>query len=173
MTISPTKFAHVVLQTNRTAEMRDFYVQLLGARVQAEFGPMCLLTYDDEHHRVALLNAQDYEERPPNTVGMHHMAFTYGSLEVLLGNYRRLKAAGMDPWWCVNHGPTVSLYYRDPDGNNVELQVDVFDDNDDVNAFLATLTTRAQPLGIDFDPDAMLARLESGVPAQQLMAIDG
>ena len=27
----------------------------------------------------------------------------------------------------INHGPTVSMYYKDPDGNQVELQVDVFD----------------------------------------------
>jgi catechol-2,3-dioxygenase len=173
MTVSPRKLAHVVLQTNRTAEMRDFYVGLLGARVQAEFGPMCLLTYDDEHHRVALIKVREYEERSPNATGMHHMAFTYDSLEVLLANYRQLKSAGVAPWWCVNHGPTISLYYRDPDGNNVELQVDVFDDDEDVNAFLATLTTRNSPLGIDFDPDAMLAQLEAGVPAAQLMAIDG
>lgn len=172
MTDSPIKLAHVVLQTNRTAELRDFYVQLLNARVQAEFGPICLLTYDEEHHRVALVNAQEYEERSPNATGMHHMAFTYDSLDTLLNNYRRLKAEGVVPWWCVNHGATVSLYYRDPDGNNIELQVDVFDNDDDVNTFMASFATRANPIGIDFDPDKMLVQLESGVSAAQLMAID-
>jgi hypothetical protein len=34
---------------------------------------------------------------------------------------------GIVPVRTINHGPTVSMYYKDPDGNQVELQVDAFD----------------------------------------------
>jgi hypothetical protein len=34
--------------------------------------------------------------------------------------------SGIRPFFCVNHGPTTSMYYRDPDGNRVELQIDNF-----------------------------------------------
>lgn len=166
---SPIKLAHVVLQTNRISELREFYRTLLGARVQAEFGPMCLLTYDDEHHRVALVNLQTYEKRSPDAAGMHHMAFTYDSLRTLLDNYRRLKDLGVEPWWCVNHGPTISMYYRDPDDNQIELQVDVFDTAEEANAFIETFAYRANPLGVDFDPAELLEKLDAGVPAAQLM----
>jgi catechol-2,3-dioxygenase len=166
---SPIKLAHVVLQTNQVAELRLFYEQLLDARVQAEVGPMCLLTYDDEHHRVALVNLQPYEKRSPGAAGMHHMAFTYDSLRTLLENYTRLKDLGVEPWWCVNHGPTISMYYRDPDGNQIELQVDVFETAEDANAFLETPAYQTNPLGVDFDPDDMLENLNAGVPAAQLM----
>ena len=42
----------------------------------------------------------------------------------------RLKAAGILPYWCINHGPTTSLYYKDPDGNVIELftQIDRMSD---------------------------------------------
>ena len=39
----------------------------------------------------------------------------------LLGNYRRLKAVGIMPVWCINHGITTSIYYADHDGTMLEL----------------------------------------------------
>ena len=42
------------------------------------------------------------------------MAFTYEKLSELLGNYERLRDRGIKPVWCVNHGPTTSMYYSDP-----------------------------------------------------------
>src|SRR4030095_2322762 len=50
----------------------------------------------------------------------------YADLGELLSTYRRLKASGIEPARCINHGPTISMYYRDPDGLRVELQIDVF-----------------------------------------------
>ena len=41
--------------------------------------------------------------------------------------YKRLKQQDIVPWWCINHGPTTSMYYRDPDNNQIELQVDIFE----------------------------------------------
>ena len=40
--------------------------------------------------------------------------------------YLRLKKQGIVPHTCMNHGFTTSLYYLDPDGNEVEIQVDNF-----------------------------------------------
>ncbi|MFI8221439.1 VOC family protein [Streptomyces sp. NPDC085932] len=166
---SPIKLSHVVLQTNQIPVLRDWYCQLLGARVQAEVGPMCLLTYDDEHHRIALLHLEQYSERIPNAAGMHHMAFCYASLSELLHHYEKLRPKGVLPWFCVNHGPTISLYYRDPDGNQSELQVDVFETSEEANDFMQSPAYRSNPIGIEFDPDDMLKRLRSGVPEAQLM----
>lgn len=35
-----------------------------------------------------------------------------------------------------NHGPTTSLYYRDPDGNQIETQVDNFETAEEATAFM-------------------------------------
>ena len=40
------------------------------------------------------------------------------------------------PEFCLDHGMTFSYYYRDPDGNHVELQVDNFGDWAKSSAFV-------------------------------------
>ena len=56
-TISPTKLAHVVFRSANYEAMRDWYVAVLGARISYEGDAvkLCLITYDDEHHRVAVI----------------------------------------------------------------------------------------------------------------------
>lgn len=66
------------------------------------------------------------------------------------------------PYWCVHHGITVSLYYADPDGNQMEFQTDCFSTNDDANAFMHGPHFAVNPIGVEFDPEAMLARLHAG-----------
>ena len=66
------------------------------------------------------------EQPASNARGLEHVAFTYASLGDLLDTYERLRELGITPYWSINHGPTTSLYYRDPDGNGIELQIDSF-----------------------------------------------
>ena len=61
----PTKLAHLVYQTNRMAEMRDWYCAVLGARVIYEDKHLSFATYDDEHHRVAFLDFGPLTPRDP------------------------------------------------------------------------------------------------------------
>ena len=42
----------------------------------------------------------------------------------ILADRKALKAEGIEPFWCINHGPTISMYFKDPDANRVELQVE-------------------------------------------------
>ncbi len=44
----------------------------------------------------------------------------------LLEAYDDHRARGIAPYWCVNHGMSASLYYADPDGNQLEFSVDCF-----------------------------------------------
>jgi len=54
--IRPTKFAHVVYRTRRFDAMVNWYQTVFGATIQYRNPALAFLTYDDEHHRVALLN---------------------------------------------------------------------------------------------------------------------
>ena len=171
--IAPSKFAHFVLRTGQKAVLRDWYRTVLGARVQHEDEMLCFLTYDDEHHRIALAQIPGLEPAAGATAGLDHTAYSYRGLGELLDTYERLKAEGITPWWPVNHGVTTSLYYRDPDGNGVELQVDNFATADECNAFIQGDAFRQNPVGVNFDPDEMLARFRSGVPAEELTKYDG
>lgn len=58
---------------------------------------------------------------------LQQVAFTFDTLPELFLAYRQRKAKGMLPVWCINHCMTISLYYRDPDGNMLETQYDTMD----------------------------------------------
>jgi len=72
-----------------------------------------------------------------------------------------LKGAGIQPHVPVQHGPTTSIYCRDPDGNMVELQVDNMAPEDAMD-YMRGEEFSLDPFGPSFDPDAMLAALRAG-----------
>jgi catechol 2,3-dioxygenase-like lactoylglutathione lyase family enzyme len=166
--IRPAKFAHVVLKTPNLKRARDWYLTLLQGRVGYENDMVCFVTYDDEHHRVGLLAMPGLVAPPPNAYGLEHLAFTYGSLGTLLANYRRLKRLGVEPYWTINHGPTISMYYRDPDGNKVETQYDVFATADEATDFINRYYGE-NFMGIIFEPEHMAQRYEAGETLESLV----
>jgi hypothetical protein len=102
-------------------------------------------------------------------IGVDHVAYTYASLRDLFENYAQLKALGIAPYWCIHHGITVSMYYADPDGNQMEFQVDGYRSNEEANAFMAGPHFAANPIGVEFDPDDWLARLRAGAPESEFL----
>ncbi len=159
--IRPAKFAHIVLRTRNLVRARDWYVRFLDGTVGYENDMVCFVTYDDEHHRVGLIAAPASTPPSAEMSGLDHFAFTYASLGSLLANYRRLKRAGVVPYWCINHGPTISMYYRDVDGNKIETQYDVFATAEGATDFINRYYAE-NFMGIVFDPDELAARYEAG-----------
>lgn len=164
----PIKFAHVVLKTPDLGRARDWYLQFLQGHVVYENDMVCFVTYDEEHHRVGLASMPGLAAAPANAYGLDHLAFTYGSLGALLANYRRLQRLGVAPYWTINHGPTISMYYRDPDGNKVEAQYDVFRTAEEATDFMRRFFSE-NFMGIVFDPEEMIARYEAGAPLEELV----
>jgi len=123
---------------------------------------LTFLTYDDEHHRVAVLNVPNLAPRSGGAAGVHHVAFEYNSLADLVSTYERLRGLNILPVWCTNHGPTTSLYYRDPDGLNLELQIENFDSIEGSTAFFHSSEFAENPIGVDFDPEELARRFLAG-----------
>ena len=71
----------------------------------------------------------------------------------------------------IHHGPTISLYYRDPDGNSVELQVDRYKTKEECSAYFTTDAFRKNPIGVAFDPAKLTAAYEAGMPEAELMGV--
>ena len=105
--LSPSKLAHVVLQTNNFDHMKRFYVNFLGGRLVKESGPLAFITYDDEHHRIALIN-MPCKPKDAESAGLAHVAFTFDSLKGLCVAYKQRKALGIEPGWCVVSTPSSS-----------------------------------------------------------------
>jgi catechol-2,3-dioxygenase len=160
--LSPAALVHIVLQTSQYEPMVAFYKAFLGAHATYENGHLAFLTYDEEHHRIAIIHVPSAKPKDPEAAGMAHMAFAFNTLKDLLVAYRQRKARGILPVWSINHGPTTSLYYQDPDGNQIETQVDNFENVDEANAFMNTPEFAENPIGVDFDPEDLIRRVESG-----------
>ncbi|MBY4596066.1 VOC family protein [Ottowia caeni] len=170
----PTKFAHIVYRTYQYDKMIAWYQTVFGAKIQFGNPALTFLTYDDEHHRVALLNLdlllpQARELAGRAKTGVDHVAYCYKSLPILLSNYERLRDLGIKPYWCIHHGITISMYYADPDGNQMEFQVDCFESNEDANDFMSGPGYGVNPIGVEYDPEEYLARLRAGEPEKALL----
>lgn len=167
---SPARFAHYVLRTNRLDELTRWYCTLLDAHVVFTDGKLTFITYDEEHHRIALVAAQPYLEKPEQTqVGFFHSAYAYDSLGALLSNYERLRDLGILPARCINHGPTLSFYYRDVEQNEVELQVDAFANAAEATAFMRGDAFARNPIGLLRDPEELVRRHRAGEPDAVLL----
>jgi catechol 2,3-dioxygenase-like lactoylglutathione lyase family enzyme len=167
--IAPAKFAHVVLKTASYDRMIDWYATVLQARVAFRNDFIAFLTYDDEHHRVAIIKTPAGPAADPAAAGVHHIAFTYADLGELLATYRRLRAHGIEPVRCINHGPTTSMYYQDPDGLRVELQVDNFATADEAHAYLEGPDFAENPIGVIYDPEQLIRDYEAGLALGELV----
>jgi catechol-2,3-dioxygenase len=167
--VAPAKLAHVVLNTLSVPKLRDWYISVLECRIVYGDDNVCFLTYDDEHHRIAMGTIPGLQEAAGGLrVGLAHIAFGYRDLGDLLFTYKRLKSKGIEPFWPINHGMTISLYYHDPDGNTVELQVETISNPDDINKFMKSEDFVRNPIGVLFDPDEFVARYEAGVAIEDL-----
>lgn len=103
--ISPSKLAHVVLRTPNFKAMTAFYKAFLGAHASFENDDMAFLSYDSEHHRIALIAQPGCGPRVRDAAGLHHIAFTFDTLADLVTAYQQRRAREILPLWCVNHGP--------------------------------------------------------------------
>ena len=167
---STPKFAHVVFQTSRLQAMRDWYCTVLEAHVVHEGGDLCFITFDDEHHRIAFISAPtQLQARSPAAAGMHHVAYTFASLDDLLERFTALEAKGISPKAPIQHGVTTSLYYQDPDGNYVEMQVDNFATPREATAYMQGPEYTADNVGVGFNPQLMRAARAGGTPIETLM----
>ncbi len=166
--IVPARMAHLVYRCARRAETVAWYMALFQARLVFEDNVLTFITYDDEHHRLAFFNMPDIPAKGPETAGVHHVAYSYDSVVDLLATYERLKPLGILPFWCINHGPTTSLYFRDPEGNDVELQAD---NGDDPGAYFHSEAFAKNPIGVEFDPDALVQMWHAGASEAELCAV--
>lgn len=167
--ITPAHFAHFVLRVRNLDASLAWYQTVLGMRIVHRAAKIAFLSYDDEHHRLALAETPVAAPAPPGAAGLDHVAYTLRSLGELLATYKRLRAQGITPVWPINHGLTTSLYYQDPEGNRVEFQVENLSSRAELRAYMESEAFAKNPIGVGFDPEKLLARYENGDPIEELL----
>jgi catechol 2,3-dioxygenase len=168
--IKPT-FHHVNLKTTKLQEMIDWYRAVVGAEVIFQDATGAWLSNDAANHRIALLAFPGFVDDPDKDTrtGMHHSAFEYGAFGDLNSSYLRLREEGVEPDVCIDHGMTLSYYYKDPDGNHVELQIDDFGDWAASKEWMRTSPDfAANPIGMFVDPARVAELVEEGEGLEEI-----
>ena len=169
--IIPPKLHHATFLTLKLDEMVSWYEKVAGLTPVHYSAGAAWLTNDEANHRIALI-AHPAIKRPvdkPTSAGLHHTAFEYGDFNVWVDNYQRLKEEGIVPFMCLDHGITMSMYYADPEGNGVEIQVDAFGDWGASKEWIwASREFAENPIGSFFDPDKIAEAREQGLSKDEI-----
>ena len=170
----PAYISHYGIRTKRLTEMIRWYQTVFGATIQHQNDFLAFMTFDDEHHRLVIFEDDATVDKPEAAAGIDHVGYGLASFRDLIEAYERLKAAGITPVLPLNHRFTTSLYYRDPDGNHVELSVDNFRTKAECNSFIRSGDMNEigrPPFGYTFDPDELAQLYRNGVADEQLAQI--
>lgn len=120
---------HVVFYVRSLAASLRFYRDLLGFRMVGEAvgGRAAALTSGRTHHELLLIEVGDAPgPRPGPRRGLYHIGVKVGdSDDELRAALADLAKAGVRVGGAADHTVSHSLYIEDPDGNEVELYVDV------------------------------------------------
>ncbi len=151
--LRPARFGHLVLRTPQFDKMAPWYKTFLNAKPLFDTPFATFLTYDDEHHRVLVASDPNAKPKDTSAAGVAHFAYLYDCLTDLMTAYARLRDLGIEPTYCVNHGFQFSLYYHDPDKNEVEIGCDNFGTRQALNDWFAEGHFAKNLYGYNFDPE--------------------
>ena len=127
------ELGHLVLYVRNLDRSRRFYRDLLGWNEipvpPEEVGfPAAAFTSGRTHHELLLIEVGEDAQPIPQgrRVGMYHFGLKIGETDKELRDARdQLVVAGARLVGSADHGVTHSLYIEDPDGNEIELYIDV------------------------------------------------
>jgi catechol-2,3-dioxygenase len=178
------RFGEVVLKTSQYEAMKSWYAKVLDTDPMFESerkdatGPgmrqMCTIRSYSEFpftETLVILDVPGLHQNDQTVTGMDHFQMQFASIGDLFDRYEALAVQGIVPTRSANHGPSTSFYYRDPDGNRVELSVKNYATEAETLAFIQSEAFRKNPAGIDVDPAEYVRRYRGGVSLEELRRI--
>jgi catechol 2,3-dioxygenase len=117
------RVGHVVIKMRDLEAAKRFYRDILGMKITDEregFG--VFFRFHDYHHDIAVFQvAEDAALPQKNQVGLAHIALVADSFATVKAMYQRLKEHNVPIVRTVDHGITKSVYFKDPEGNELEI----------------------------------------------------
>ena len=123
------ELGHLVLYVKDLERSRKFYADVLGWKQVATMGSQgAVFSSGRTHHELLLLEVGPSANPipPAPRIGMYHFGLKVGETDDELKKaLEELVAAGVKVSGAADHTVTHSLYIEDPDGNEIELYIDV------------------------------------------------
>jgi catechol 2,3-dioxygenase len=117
------RVGHVVIKMRDLEAAKRFYRDILGMKITDEregFG--VFFRFHEYHHDIAVFKvAEDAALPQKNQVGLAHIALVADSFATVKSMYQRLKEHNVPIVRTVDHGITKSVYFQDPEGNELEI----------------------------------------------------
>ena len=122
-----THFSHIGFHVRDIEAMIAFYTGLLSLeitdrgtlRVPGEPRIAFLSSNPEEHHQIALVEGREDEGDEPTVI--NQISFRVDGLEELRAMRSAAEALGVKQILPLNHGNAWSIYFRDPEGNGIEV----------------------------------------------------
>ena len=122
-----TRVGHIHLKVSDLDRAINFYADVLGFEVIQRYGDRAaFLSAGGYHHHIGL-NTWHSEGRGPAPVraaGLYHVAFVFPDRASLGAALQRVLDHGTPLDGAADHGVSEAVYFRDPDGNGIELYRD-------------------------------------------------
>jgi catechol 2,3-dioxygenase len=122
-----TRIGHVHLKVADLERAIAFYRDVLGFALQQRYGDQAaFLSAGGYHHHIGL---NTWESRggtpaPHGHAGLYHVAFLYPDRAALGAALAQVLASGVELDGAADHGVSEAVYFRDPDGNGIEIYHD-------------------------------------------------
>ncbi len=126
--IKPDRIGHVVIKVRDLERSKKFYTEVLGLQQMMELPQIRMAFFASngrDHHELACVEVgAEAAGNQPKQIGLVHIAFRLRDEEHLRAAYREFKEKNVPIVFTVDHGITKSIYFRDPDGNQLEVYCD-------------------------------------------------
>ena len=127
MGYTPKYLGHVNIYVRNAERAQKWYEEVLGLHTyDFAAGRVAFMSANrDESHEIALVEVGEDALGPqPPQVGLNHMAWRMDSLEDLKEFYVHIKKSEWPIDQITDHGISLGIYFRDPDGNRLEIFTD-------------------------------------------------
>ncbi|MGO9268441.1 MAG: VOC family protein [Candidatus Binataceae bacterium] len=126
--IKAERIGHVVLKVRDVQRSRAFYTEVLGMDIMMEIPgirAVFLANNRRDHHEIALFEVgPEADGLRAKQIGLAHVAFRLRNEQELRAAYEEFKEKHVPISFTVDHGVTKSIYFRDPDGHELEVYCD-------------------------------------------------